>query len=77
MFDVFYRFYPYKLFLGKEGKNAVEHILNTFGVLDKNTLRRDNTDDILKIEHEKNSCVVTLNKNNSEISLKVRAYFTK
>lgn len=33
MYDVFYRFYPYKLFLGKEGQNAVEDILRTFNVL--------------------------------------------
>ncbi|XP_066591206.1 von Willebrand factor A domain-containing protein 8 [Prorops nasuta] len=31
-FDVFYRFYPYKTFLAQEGRNAVEHILETFGV---------------------------------------------
>lgn len=33
MYDVFYRFYPYKLFLGKEGRSAVEDILKTFSVL--------------------------------------------
>lgn len=33
MYDVFYRFYPYKLFLGKEGQNAVEDILRTFNIL--------------------------------------------
>ncbi|XP_050455261.1 von Willebrand factor A domain-containing protein 8 [Cataglyphis hispanica] len=33
IYDVFYRFYPYKLFLGKEGQNAVEDILRTFNVL--------------------------------------------
>ncbi|XP_014486715.1 PREDICTED: von Willebrand factor A domain-containing protein 8 [Dinoponera quadriceps] len=34
VFDIFYRFYPYKLFLGKEGQSAVEDILGTFNVLD-------------------------------------------
>lgn len=33
MYDIFYRFYPYKLFLGKEGQSAVEDILRTFSVL--------------------------------------------
>ncbi|RLU26772.1 hypothetical protein DMN91_000569 [Ooceraea biroi] len=39
VYDVFYRFYPYKLFLGKEGRNAVEDILGTFSVL--NDSRRE------------------------------------
>lgn len=40
MYDIFYRFYPYKLFLGKEGQNAVEDILGTFSVLnDSKTMR--------------------------------------
>lgn len=34
MYDVFYRFYPYKLFLAKEGQSAVEDILGTFSVLE-------------------------------------------
>jgi hypothetical protein len=33
VYDIFYRFYPYKLFLGKEGQSAVEDILGTFSVL--------------------------------------------
>ena len=33
VFDIFYRCYPYKLFLGKEGRSAVENILETFHVL--------------------------------------------
>nr|XP_031838808.1 von Willebrand factor A domain-containing protein 8 isoform X2 [Nomia melanderi] len=32
VFDIFYRFYPYKLFLGKEGQSAVEDILSTFNI---------------------------------------------
>ncbi|KAG7197989.1 hypothetical protein KM043_016215 [Ampulex compressa] len=34
VFDIFCRFYPYNLFLGKEGQNAVEDILTTFNVLE-------------------------------------------
>lgn len=40
MYDVFYRFYPYKLFLAKEGQSAVEDILGTFSVLD-NTAKKE------------------------------------
>lgn len=40
MHDVFYRFYPYKLFLGKEGQSAVEDILGTFSVLNGSTKKR-------------------------------------
>lgn len=40
MYDVFYRFYPYKLFLGKEGQSAVEDILGTFSVLNSSKKER-------------------------------------
>jgi len=40
VYDVFYRFYPYKLFLGKEGQNAVEDILGTFSVLNDSKTKR-------------------------------------
>ncbi|XP_032686011.1 von Willebrand factor A domain-containing protein 8 [Odontomachus brunneus] len=39
VYDIFYRFYPYKLFLAKEGQSAVEDILSTFSVLD-NTVKK-------------------------------------
>ena len=32
MYDIFYRCYPYKLFLAKEGQSAVESILETFNI---------------------------------------------
>lgn len=52
MYDIFYRYYPYKLFLGKEGQTAVEGILKTFNILDTatnpaNTIRR------IKVNEEK------------------------
>lgn len=40
MYDIFYRFYPYKLFLGKEGQSAVEDILETFSVLNDSKTER-------------------------------------
>lgn len=64
MHDVFYRFYPYKLFLGKEGQNAVEDILGTFSVLNDSktgrtvTSRVDTTkkaDDLLEISIKRDS----------------------
>ncbi|XP_012146606.2 von Willebrand factor A domain-containing protein c12.2 isoform X1 [Megachile rotundata] len=35
VYDIFYRCYPYKLFLGKEGRSAVENILETFRIPDE------------------------------------------
>lgn len=32
VYDIFYRCYPYKLFLAKEGQSAVESILETFNI---------------------------------------------
>jgi len=40
VYDVFNRFYPYKLFLGKEGQSAVEDILGTFSVLNGSKKKR-------------------------------------
>ena len=42
IYDVFYRFYPYKLFLSKEGQNAVEDILRTFSVLNNDSKKERN-----------------------------------
>ncbi|KAI4486325.1 hypothetical protein M0802_012344 [Mischocyttarus mexicanus] len=42
IFDIFYRLYPYKLFLGKEGQTAVEDILKTFDAM-RNPLKRKST----------------------------------
>ncbi|XP_072747214.1 von Willebrand factor A domain-containing protein 8 [Anoplolepis gracilipes] len=58
IYDVFYRFYPYKLFLSKEGQSAVEDILKTFNVLNDSKKERTvnsqinatkTADDLLKI----------------------------
>lgn len=40
MYDIFYRFYPYKLFLSKEGQSAVEDILGTFSILNDSKKER-------------------------------------
>ena len=46
MYDIFYRFYPYKLFLGKEGQNAVEDILETFSVLNDSKVKHTVTNKV-------------------------------
>lgn len=62
MYNIFYRFYPYKLFLGKEGQSAVEDILRTFSVLNDSETERTVTskinatkkaDDFLEISIER------------------------
>lgn len=63
VYNVFYRFYPYKLFLGKEGQNAVEDILGTFSVLNDSETERNVTskidatkaDDFLEISIERDN----------------------
>ncbi|XP_076618440.1 von Willebrand factor A domain-containing protein c12.2 isoform X2 [Colletes latitarsis] len=67
--DIFYRFYPYKLFLGKEGQTAVEDILKTFNILDSykgdNVTRRLNvngkTNDSLSVTIQHGNVKTTLN----------------
>ncbi|KAK2575217.1 hypothetical protein KPH14_002679 [Odynerus spinipes] len=67
VFDIFYRFYPYKLFLGKEGQTAVEDILKTFNILDtskrkteKSEIRSKKRDDSLEILIKKDGAETTL-----------------
>ena len=69
VFDIFYRFYPYKLFLGKEGRTAVEGVLKTFNILDTATndeqvTRRvkvnGRTNDSLNVTIEHNGVKTTL-----------------
>lgn len=64
VYNVFYRFYPYKLFLGKEGQNAVEDILKTFSVLNDSKTERTviskidgikKADDVLEISIERDN----------------------
>ncbi|XP_015436768.1 PREDICTED: von Willebrand factor A domain-containing protein 8 [Dufourea novaeangliae] len=70
VFDIFYRYYPYKLFLGKEGQTAVEDMLKTFSILDSTTKgdrlsRRANVsekqDDSLRVTIEHGKHRTTLN----------------
>lgn len=69
--SIFYRFYPYKLFLGKEGKNAVEDILQTFGVLD-DSLKSDENSKIKKVKILDNNAEITIDSNGGEATLQVR-----
>ena len=71
MFNIFYRFYPYKLFLNTEGKNAVEDILKTFGVLDDRT---NNLNSIIKNININDNNVAEINVNcqDSESIINVR-----
>ena len=70
--DIFYRFYPYKLFLNQEGNSAVEEILKTFGVLENNVkkskLKRSSVKDI---NSSINEAEVIVNIGNSESRVKV------
>lgn len=59
--------------MGKEGRDAVEHILTTFGVLDKNNHLNISSDKILEIEKINDSCLVKLDKNNCQVKLNVSA----
>ncbi|XP_011166750.2 von Willebrand factor A domain-containing protein 8 isoform X1 [Solenopsis invicta] len=71
VYDVFYRFYPYKLFLGKEGQNAVEDILGTFSVLSNS---KTNCDIISKVDSTKKAddlLEISIKRNNSKTSFHV------
>nr|KAF7423742.1 hypothetical protein H0235_009025 [Vespula pensylvanica] len=59
VFDIFYRFYPYKLFLGKEGQDAVEDILKTFDVLRNPLIKRSSKIDTKKIGDNLLKVVIT------------------
>ncbi|XP_076231251.1 von Willebrand factor A domain-containing protein c12.2 [Calliopsis andreniformis] len=70
VYDIFYRFYPYKLFLGREGRSAVESILKTFNILetatnDAITVRRvsvnEKINDSLNVTIEHGTIKTTLN----------------
>ncbi|CAK9810181.1 von Willebrand factor A domain-containing protein 8 [Anthophora quadrimaculata] len=73
VFDIFYRCYPYKLFLGKDGQNAVESILDTFNISEREVSeeripKRINID---KKNTEKNSSEVRIKYADGEIGLNV------
>ncbi|XP_012262209.2 von Willebrand factor A domain-containing protein 8 [Athalia rosae] len=68
-YDAFYRLYPYKLFLGKEGRDAVEDILKTFEILGSK-----NSEDHFKIQNstiEDNFAQVTIGNGHSEFKFSV------
>ncbi|XP_023290706.1 von Willebrand factor A domain-containing protein 8 [Orussus abietinus] len=69
-FDVFYRLYPYKLFLGKEGKTAVEDILKTFGVR-INSSESNQSTRIENIERTKDTANVKINSSGHQTILDV------
>ncbi|XP_053996012.1 von Willebrand factor A domain-containing protein 8 isoform X1 [Hylaeus anthracinus] len=69
--DVFYRFYPYKLFLGKEGQTAVEDILSTFNILDTGTNDAKVTRRVNVNEKTNDSLSVTIQHGNVKTTLNV------
>lgn len=71
VFDIFYRFYPYKLFLDKERISAVEGILDTFGVLKGQESRFNKNEKILSIQRNKQASLVTLNKDGDQVEINV------
>ncbi|CAL7944841.1 unnamed protein product [Xylocopa violacea] len=73
MLDIFYRCYPYKLFLGPEGQSAVESILETFnipktGSNDAIVSKRVNVE---KKNEEQNSMDISIKYPDGEIGLTV------
>lgn len=70
MFDIFYRCYPYKLFLAKDGQNAVETILETFDV-SKITKKDSKISNIDKKNEEQNSVNISIKYADNEIGLNV------
>lgn len=70
MFDIFYRCYPYKLFLAKDGQNAVESILKTFDVT-KITTNDSKISNIDKKNEEQNSVNISIKYADDEIDLNV------
>lgn len=70
MFDIFYRCYPYKLFLAKDGQNAVESILKTFDVT-KITTNDSKISNIDKKNEEQNSMNISIKYADDEIGLNV------
>lgn len=71
VFDIFYRFYPYKLFLGKEGQTAVEGVLKTFNILDMTTNDGKVTRRVKVNERTNDSLNVTIQHNGVKTTLDV------
>lgn len=71
MYDVFYRFYPYKLFLGKEGRSAVEDILGTFSVLNNSKSGRALNSEINITGKADGLAEISIKRDNRETSFHV------
>lgn len=71
MHDVFYRFYPYKLFLGKEGQNAVEDILRTFSVLNDSKTERTVTSKVDATKKADDLLEISIKRDNTKTSFHV------
>lgn len=71
MYDVFYRFYPYKLFLGKEGQNAVEDILGTFSVLNDSKTEHAVTSKVDGIKKADDLSEISIKRDNTKTSFHV------
>lgn len=62
IYDVFYRLYPYKLFLNKEGKSAVEDILNTFSI-SNGSRNKKLSETKISSQSENDKIVITVRQN--------------
>lgn len=71
MYDIFYRFYPYKLFLGKEGQDAVEDILETFSVLNDSKTERNVTSKVDVTKKAEDFLGISIRRDNTERSFHV------
>lgn len=71
MYDVFYRFYPYKLFLGKEGQSAVEDILGTFSVLTDSKTKRTVTSKVDATEKADDFLEISIKRDKTKTSFHV------
>lgn len=72
MHDVFYRFYPYKLFLGKESQSAVEDILGTFDVLNESKKKSTVNSKINTTEKAGDLLEVSIERDNATTNFHVR-----
>jgi len=71
VYDVFYRFYPYKLFLGKEGQDAVEDILGTFSVLNDSKTERTVTSKVDVTKKAEDFLEISIIRDNTKRSFHV------
>ncbi|XP_077256082.1 von Willebrand factor A domain-containing protein c12.2 isoform X4 [Temnothorax americanus] len=71
VYDIFHRFYPYKLFLGKEGQNAVKDILGTFSVLNDSKTERTVTSKVDITKKADDSLEISIKRDNTKTSFHV------